>query len=275
MTCLPGPGLFGRGPPSCVTMFGDSLTCRCTCQRSRVAPGQTYLPLNFNSILWIHLASSRPSAAARRWRHNVRRYTKCCSDRRPSHPPSSRRSHSQWSITKRPHVGRSVGRRRRRAAVAVDIGDDNATVECEKEGRREGRDEGKGGHCIASHATPGQLFASAVRAPMMSDLFRQLENRNNEELAAAPPLPRQIVERTCSRHRTNNTHQPSPPTDTDELPMDLYSWVTTPFGKRVTCNRNLCLRYRLERLRDSVRAQQDAARARTHATIQKDIRDIS
>ena len=92
-------------PPSCVALFGDSLTCQSTCQQSRVAVGQNHLALKFDFILWIpSFDRPRPTGQMLKQRGHQRTVNVAVIAAPPSLVPLL----PPPCITKRPHVGRSV-----------------------------------------------------------------------------------------------------------------------------------------------------------------------
>ena len=143
-------------PPSCVALFGDSLTCQSTCQQSRVAVGQNHLALKFDFILWIpSFDRPRPTGQMLKQRGHQRTVNVAVIAAPPSLVPLL----PPPCITKRPHVGRSVGRR---PVAGVVVGDNGRS--------HEGGD--------TAPQPPGAPYARPYDdAP---DLFRRFENRNEE-----------------------------------------------------------------------------------------------
>ena len=94
-------------PPSCVALFGDSLTCQSTCQQSRVAVGQNHLALKFDFILWIpSCGRPRPTVQMLKLQGHQRTVNVAVIAAPPSLVPLL----PPPCITKRLHVGLSVGR---------------------------------------------------------------------------------------------------------------------------------------------------------------------
>ena len=179
-------------PPPCVALFGDSLTCQSTCQRSRVAPGQNHLALKFDFILWVPSCDRprpRPIGQMLRQRWQQRTVNVAVIAATPSLVPLF----PPRCITKRPHVGRSVGRR---PVAGVVVGDNGRS--------HEGGDTAPQPP-VAPYARPYDDAAP--------DLFRRFENRN-EEMANRDRL---------LNGRTIRTEQHAPFKSTDRL---IVCWGT-------------------------------------------------